>query len=119
MIDHTCGDPTCVDPKHLAVMGVDLARNGAIDRTFVIQSYQGTLVTMRVGFERFNSQLKRVTEQFEVFAGVVRRMKFKRVRHRSGHRHRGTVDWKLRYAPARKDVTLGMRTQAKRDALHG
>lgn len=32
---------------------------------------------------------------------------------RSGHRHRGTRDWRLRHAPARRDLPLGERTLAK------
>jgi hypothetical protein len=40
-----------------------------------------------------------------------------RRRKTSGHRHEGTVSWALRYAPARRDVPLGQRTEAKRRAL--
>lgn len=34
--------------------------------------------------------------------------------HRSGTRHRGMPGWYLRYAPSRKDLPLGERTDAKR-----
>lgn len=34
-------------------------------------------------------------------------------RRRTGHRHAGTADHRLRYAPARRDVPLGRRTAAK------
>jgi murein tripeptide amidase MpaA len=33
--------------------------------------------------------------------------------HRSAHRHAGTRDHRLRYAPARRDLPLGERTAAK------
>ncbi len=35
-------------------------------------------------------------------------------RRRTGHRHRGSQDWALRYTPARNDLPLGGRTAAKR-----
>lgn len=72
-----------------------------------------TIVTN--SFERALAVFQAASDAIRAFGIAARLVRIRK--HRSGHRHRGTVDWRLRYAPARKDVPLGMRTQAKREAL--
>jgi hypothetical protein len=67
----------------------------------VFEKYSDVMVKMQ-------PVMKRAAEQISAIAAL-----FNPPKHRSGHRHAGTRDHRLRYTPARKDIPLGLRTVTK------
>lgn len=75
-------------------------------------------VTLGVSYQRLSEQLAISAAKI---AALVEKWGTSQLRWgrtpRTGHRHYGTRDHKLRYTPARKDVPLGQRTMAKWKAV--
>ena len=73
-----------------------------------VAQFNAAIQGVTAAFRKFSVTLDLMAPKLRAFARLWTR------RRRSGHRHRGTRDWQLRYAPARKDLPLGQRTLAKK-----